>query len=94
MYRALLSGYLSEAAFLVPTETGLLAEAGRNLAQIMALRFLTDYLEGDLYYKIARPSHNLDRCRNQIALVRAMDDAAGDIERITSEELAIPLRRE
>ena len=73
-FRALLSGYLSEAgAFLTTKEKELLCEAGRNITQIMGLRFLTDYLEGDHYYHTARPDHNLDRCRNQIALIRSMD---------------------
>jgi thiamine kinase-like enzyme len=73
-FEALLRGYLSEAAvFLTGEEKKLLAESGRSFAQIMGLRFLTDYLEGDRYYHIARPEHNLDRCRNQIALIRSMD---------------------
>jgi Ser/Thr protein kinase RdoA (MazF antagonist) len=72
--KALLEGYLSEASvFLTRSEKDLLLESGRNLTQIMALRFLTDYLEGDKYYHISRPEHNLDRCRNQIALIRSMD---------------------
>ena len=37
------------------------------------MRFLTDYLEGDTYFHIARPEHNLDRCRAQLALVREME---------------------
>jgi hypothetical protein len=73
-FEALLDGYLSEGRdFLVPKEKEWLAESGRTITQIMALRFLTDYLEGDHYYRIARPGHNLDRCRNQIALIRSMD---------------------
>ena len=40
----------------------------------MAVRFLTDYLNGDVYYKIERPSHNLDRARTQIKLMQSMDD--------------------
>ena len=83
-FEALLGGYLSEAAaFLTGEEKQLLAESGRSFAQIMGLRFLTDYLEGDHYYHIARPGHNLDRCRNQIALIRSMDaqwDQALEIE--------------
>jgi hypothetical protein len=74
LFKALLEGYLSQArAFLVPPEYALLCEAGRNITHIMALRFLTDYLEGDRYYRISRPLHNLDRCRSQIALIRSMD---------------------
>jgi Ser/Thr protein kinase RdoA (MazF antagonist) len=73
-FEALLDGYVSEAAeFLVSREKEWLAESGRNITQIMGLRFLTDYLEGDHYYRIARPGHNLDRCRTQIALIRSMD---------------------
>lgn len=37
------------------------------------MRFLTDYLDGDVYFRIHRPSHNLDRCRNQFALVADME---------------------
>jgi Ser/Thr protein kinase RdoA (MazF antagonist) len=72
--KALLEAYLAEASvFLTEGEKDLLLESGRSLAQIMALRFLTDYLEGDKYYRISRPDHNLDRCRNQVALIRSMD---------------------
>ena len=39
----------------------------------MGIRFLTDHLEGDVYYHIARDGHNLDRSRTQIALIRSMD---------------------
>jgi len=80
-FEALLDGYLSEAeAFLEGSETALLAEAGRTITQIMGLRFLTDYLAGDAYYKIARPGHNLDRCRTQIALIESMDAQRPTIE--------------
>jgi hypothetical protein len=73
-FDALLTGYLSEAGtFLLDEEKSLVAESGRNITQIMALRFLTDYLEGDHYYHTSRPDHNLDRCRNQIGLIRSMD---------------------
>ena len=74
-FEALLDGYLSEAVkFLEASELALLCESGRSITHIMALRFLTDYLEGDRYYSIARPDHNLDRCRTQIALINSMDE--------------------
>jgi Ser/Thr protein kinase RdoA (MazF antagonist) len=74
LFEALIDGYLSEASdFLLESEITLLTEAGRNITHIMGLRFLTDYLEGDHYYQIARPDHNRDRCRNQIALIKSMD---------------------
>ncbi len=82
-FQALVEGYLSEAAcFLTPEESELIAEAGRYMTQIMGLRFLTDYLEGDIYYKIGREGHNLDRCRNQIALIRDMDNQWNSIMKI------------
>ncbi|MDR1972539.1 MAG: aminoglycoside phosphotransferase family protein [Treponema sp.] len=85
-FRALITGYLSQArAFLGPPEYALICEAGRNITQIMALRFLTDYLEGDPYYRIARPLHNLDRCRSQIALIRSMDSGRSEAEKIVRE---------
>lgn len=74
MYQALMEGYLSEAAvFLSPLERSLLAESGRTTTLIMAVRFLTDYLNGDVYYKISRPGHNLDRMRTQMRLIESMD---------------------
>lgn len=80
-FEALLGGYLSGAKeFLVPAELALICESGRNLTHIMGLRFLTDYLEGDHYYRTARPDHNLDRCRNQIVLIKSMDGKRGEAE--------------
>lgn len=74
LFAALIDGYLSTASsFLTPAEKSLIAESGRVLTQIMAVRFLTDYLNGNRYYKISRPTHNLDRARSQIALIRSMD---------------------
>ena len=85
-FEALISGYLSQAAeFLTPGEEEFIAESGRNITQIMALRFLTDYLEGDHYYRISRPGHNLDRCRNQIALIKSMDLQWDAIMKITDK---------
>jgi Ser/Thr protein kinase RdoA (MazF antagonist) len=86
-FKALLEGYLAEALdFFTAEETALTAESGRNITHIMALRFLTDYLEGDHYYHTSRPGQNLDRCRNQIALIRSMDsrweEAQGIITKI------------
>ena len=74
IFNALIDGYLSTAgSFLTAYEKSLIAESGRALTQIMAVRFLTDYLNGDTYYKITRPAHNLDRTRTQIKLIQSMD---------------------
>lgn len=75
MFRKLMEGYLSEASsFLSPLEKSLLAESGRTITLIMAVRFLTDYLNGDVYYKISRPEHNLDRMHTQMQLIKSMDE--------------------
>lgn len=74
LHKALLAGYRSRAAsFLTPRENELIVESGRCITQIMAVRFLTDYIAGDKYYQITHPSHNLDRSRTQIRLMQDMD---------------------
>lgn len=75
LFRSLMEGYLAEASsFLTELERSLLAESGRTTALIMAIRFLTDYLNGDIYYKVSRPEHNLDRMRTQRKLIGSMDN--------------------
>jgi Ser/Thr protein kinase RdoA (MazF antagonist) len=65
----LMAGYMTEAAaFLTPSEIHSLNVAGRVIALEQAIRFLTDFLEGDRYYKTSYPTHNLVRTRNQCAL--------------------------
>ena len=46
------------------------------------MRFLTDYLEGDVYFKIHRDGHNLDRCRTQLKLVEDMEQKWDQMEAI------------
>ncbi|MBI5425830.1 MAG: aminoglycoside phosphotransferase family protein [Opitutae bacterium] len=74
IFEGLVSGYLSSAgAFLNPTECAHLAFSGRLITFEIGVRFLTDFLEGDVYFKTRHPCHNLDRCRNQFALVRSIE---------------------
>lgn len=71
--RAITEGYLSVTRdVLTPEERHLLPRSGELLAYLMAVRFLTDYLAGDQYYKTAYPEHNLVRGRNQLRLVQAL----------------------
>lgn len=49
------------------------------------MRFLTDFLEGDVYFKIHRPNHNLDRCRTQFTLVEDMEKKRGEMDKIVQE---------
>lgn len=46
------------------------------------MRFLTDYLEGDTYFKIHREKHNLDRCRTQFKLVKDMEEKLPEMKKI------------
>jgi hypothetical protein len=73
MFEALVRGYLDGARFLTDAEVDLLAFSGRLITLEVALRFLTDYLEGDHYFKVKHPRHNLDRFRVQAALVESME---------------------
>jgi Ser/Thr protein kinase RdoA (MazF antagonist) len=74
MFEALVRGYLSAAGtFLRPTEVAWLAFAGQLLAFEQALRFLGDHLQGDVYYRIHRPGHNLERARAQLALMTSIE---------------------
>lgn len=73
IFEALSTGYLSSAAdFLTPAERALLPAAPRVLALELGMRFLGDHLNGDTYFKIHHPGHNLDRARNQLQLLRQM----------------------
>ena len=75
MFAALVRGYLSSArGFLTPREKELLPFAGKLITFEIGLRFLTDWLEGDTYFKIKRPAHNLDRCRTQFKLVASIEE--------------------
>ncbi len=74
IYRAYAEGYLSGARnTLNSTEIEYLAFAPKLLTYIMATRFLTDYIDGDNYYKIRYPQHNLQRNRVQLALLADME---------------------
>ena len=83
IFKALIGGSLSTVGgCLTAYEKSLIAESGRILTQIMAVRFLTDYLNGDIYYKTTRPTHNLDRARTQITLIKSMDSQWKQLQRI------------
>lgn len=74
IFRALARGFLSGGDFLTPCEKSLMTFGGALMTLECGVRFLTDYLDGDHYFKIHRPEHNLDRARTQFALVRSIND--------------------
>jgi hypothetical protein len=49
------------------------------------MRFLTDYLSGDTYFRISRPSHNIDRARNQFKLVSDMEKSLDAMRAIVAK---------
>jgi len=51
----------------------LLPFSGKLITLEIGIRFLTDYLAGDVYFKVHRPGHNLDRCRTQFKLVESIE---------------------
>jgi hypothetical protein len=86
MYEALVRGYLSSAgSFLTNGEKQHLAFAGKLIAFEQGIRFLTDYLAGDVYYKVHRAGHNLDRCRTQFKLVESIEQQEERMNRLVSE---------
>ncbi len=83
IFEALAEGYLGATrSMLNETEVAHLAFSGRLITLEIGLRFLTDFLEGDVYFKTARPAHNLDRARAQFALVRSMEAQQDEMEAI------------
>jgi NDP-sugar pyrophosphorylase family protein/Ser/Thr protein kinase RdoA (MazF antagonist) len=89
MFEALVKGYLSTAkSFLNEHELANLVFAGKLITYEVGLRFLTDYLDGDNYFKVKRDGHNLDRCRTQMALVASIEEQEGALESIVKSFLS------
>ncbi len=75
MFQALARGYLESAGeFLTDVERSLLPFGGKLITFTIGLRFLTDYLAGDVYFKVHRDGHNLDRCRTQFKLIESIEE--------------------
>ncbi len=83
IFERLVRGYLAEVGcLLADAELENLAFSGWLITYEQALRFLGDYLNGDTYYKIHRPTHNLDRARTQIKLLQGMEASFEQMENI------------
>jgi hypothetical protein len=83
VFEELARGYLSEArGFINETEAKSLVLSGKLITFEQGIRFLTDYLNGDTYYKVKHARHNLDRCRNQFTLVRSIEENERALGRI------------
>ena len=73
IFKAYTRGYLETATFLTPLEKSLLPFGGRLLTYMQTVRFLTDYINGDTYYKTNSPEHNLQRTRAQFKLLQSIE---------------------
>ena len=83
LYELFTKGFLETAgAVLTPLEKETLPLGAKLMTLECGVRFLTDFLEGDTYFKIHRENHNLDRCRTQFQLVSEMEQKAAEIQKI------------
>lgn len=73
-FESLAEGYLDAAhGFLTQKEVEFLPFSGWLITTEIGIRFLTDYLDGDLYFRTSKPEHNLIRARNQFKLAQSID---------------------
>lgn len=81
LFEAFTKGFLSETkAILTPLEIENLVLSARTMTFIIGLRFLTDYIDGDVYYKTHYPGHNLIRARVQFKLVQNMEEKQAEMD--------------
>ncbi len=85
LFKALAEGYLSQMADrLLTSERELLVSSGMVITYEQGIRFLTDYLNGDVYYRQAFPAQNLQRTRAQFALLKSMEDHCAEMESLVA----------
>jgi Ser/Thr protein kinase RdoA (MazF antagonist) len=88
-FKALVEGYLSEMGpVLTPTEKDLILFSGKYIVYMQALRFLTDYLNGNIYYPISYPTQNLDRAKNQFKLLKELFESEKILQDIIEDCLS------
>jgi serine/threonine protein kinase len=84
---AFTEGYLSQLrSVLTSEELEYLYLAPKFMTFIMGIRFLTDYLNGDKYYRTEYPEHNLVRCMVQLKLIESMESREKEMKAIISEK--------
>ena len=81
IFKAYTRGYMETAkSFLTPLEINMLPYGGRLLTYMQTVRFLTDYINGDTYYKTHKPKHNLIRTKAQFKLLRSLEEHAEEMD--------------
>ena len=84
--RAMLRGYLPLAKdFLTPSDYDYLYDGIRLIAFELGLRFFTDYLAGNVYFKVKHPTHNLMRSLVQFKLTESIEAQAEQLQAIIQE---------
>ena len=85
-FAALARGYIEGCGeLLTPLERDNLVFAARLVTGVIGLRFLTDHLDGDRYFRIAHPNHNLERARNQFALFASLTAQADSLQALVPD---------
>lgn len=88
IFKAYTRGYMETAkSFLTPLEIQMLPYGGRLLTYMQTVRFLTDYINGDTYYKIHSPKHNLQRTKAQFKLLQSLEAHAEEMDGFMKEWL-------
>ena len=88
LFRTFTRGFLKACPGLTENERKALPLGALTMTLECGLRFLTDYLDGDHYFGIHYPDHNLDRCRTQFKLVADMEEKWAEMAKIVAEESA------
>jgi len=87
IFKAFTAGYLKEThVFLTGNEITSLTLGALLLPFLVGLRFLTDYIEGDKYFKINTPGHNLQRAKAQFQLLKKLEENQDTLNEIVLEE--------
>lgn len=84
IFRAYTEGYIETATFLTEEEKALLPFGVTLMSYMQAVRFYTDWLNGDTYYKILYPEHNLVRTRAQLRLLEEQEKRYAEMEAVVN----------
>lgn len=86
LFEAFTRGYIEECGTLLTNEElDMLPYAGKMMTLECGMRFLADHIAGDVYFKIHKDNHNLDRCRTQFKMVKDMEEKQNDIINIVNK---------
>ena len=87
LYQTFVEGFIPACGTLTHMEISTLPLGAKIMTLENGVRFLTDYLNGDVYFQIHRPEHNLDRARTQIRLIEDMEKKWSAMEKTVQQYL-------